>query len=111
MTTAPPAYDTPPLPTFVPSTEAVDAACRKQAELLGAKWEDLDAVTKSNVRSHVLTLFIAAGNELVVAALAHVTTNHVAYGFTDEQRDGLIFATFATDHGAVTMTEDDPTVT
>lgn len=112
MTSAPPAYDTPPLPTFLPSTEAIDAAAAKLCEINGleGKLEDLPAVVKSNVRSMVLALFTAAGDELVVSALAHVTSNHTAYGFTDEQRDDLIFATFATDHGAMSLSEDDATV-
>lgn len=112
MTTAPPAYDTPPLPPFLPSTEAIDAAAAKFCEMNGleGKFEDMPAVVKSQIRSTILTLFTAAGSELVVSALAHVTSNHTAYGFTDKQREDLIFATFATDHGALSLSEDDTTV-
>lgn len=111
MTSAPAAYDRPPLPRFLPSTEAIDAASAKFAKVhgLGDVFEDLLPAAKNNVRSLILDLFTAAADELVVSALSHVTTNHVAYGFSDEQRDNLIFATFATDHGDFADDPDAPT--
>lgn len=97
MTEAPSTYpDLPQVPKFVPSEAAVDTIAASLAkQVADLDWEEQHGASKGYWRLLALTALTQAGDQLVVASLAHVADNYRTYGFSREQHDDLVFAQHA----------------
>lgn len=83
----------PALPKFVPSTELVTATA---AAMVGDDvWGELGPVHRHKVRTTALEVLSAVGDDLVGAALDHVTTHAAAFGFNEHLAQQIMFARMA----------------
>lgn len=98
---------TTPLPTFVASEAAVNAASRRLFERLapGGDWDAVHPADQLSVKQLALDVLAAASEQQVAGVLQHLTVNHKAFGFTPPVVDALIDATVT---AQAALSGDDP---